>query len=620
MRRTRGVLLPERAAAAARGAARWPSHGAGSPAPGPYDSRMDAEWFVEATAHSAVGREAREVAWEDTPLGHPGTWPQALRHAVQLCFSSRFPIMMVWGPELTLIYNDGYRAMLGTDKHAGAMGAPATVVWREIWDDVGPLFDAVLRTGEATWHEDLRLVMNRSGFDEETFFTFSYSALRDDDGQIAGLLDIATETTQEVVNQRRLVTLGELHAALPTRFGDLRSFARPVVSVLGECADVARAAFYDVGGDAPELVLQTGADADDEEARRVRRAFETRQRDVGDGMVVKPLRDPSRGGIAGIVVLRATPGRPWDGDYARYLSVLAATIGAALRDAVRLRSTLDALRQRAMRSEREMARVREVSLALQQAVLTDPPHPDHLEVAVHYQPAALERDIGGDWYDAFVTRDGATTLVIGDVVGHDLTAAVTMGQLRGLVRAIGYDSGEPPARVLERVDAAIEGLALGPAAIATAIVARIEQSDEERRHGLRTVRWSSAGHLPPLLVRADGSVDILTLGSDLPLGLVPSTARHEHTVELHPDETLVLYTDGLVERRDRSVREDLDELARALEGTHDLSVQEVVRTAIARMLPDRGEDDVAIVALRTGPEEAAPAEVTTVPASSATTA
>ncbi|MFC8923005.1 PP2C family protein-serine/threonine phosphatase [Cellulosimicrobium sp. NPDC057127] len=564
---------------------------------------MEAEWFVDATSQCAVGQEAREVAWEDTPLGHPGTWSDALRHAVQLCFSSRFPIMMVWGPELTLIYNDGYRAMLGTDKHAGAMGAPARVVWREIWDDVGPLFDAVLRTGRATWHEDMRLVMNRSGFDEETFFTFSYSALRDDDGRIAGLLDIAAETTQEVVNQRRLVTLGELHAALPTRFGDLQTFARPVVRVLGECADVARAAFYDVNGSGPEVILETGGARDAREEALVARALETRQRATAEGMVVKPLRDPSRaGGIAGVVVLRAAPGRPWDGDYARYLTVLASTIGSALRDAVRLRTTLDALRRRARRSEQEAAQVREVSLALQQAVLAEPPEPDHLQVAVHYQPAALERDIGGDWYDAFVTRDGATTLVIGDVVGHDLTAAATMGQLRGLVRAIGYDSGEPPARVLERVDAAVEGLALGPAAVATVIVARIEQGPDASRRGERVVRWSSAGHLPPLVVRSHGAVEVLPVLNDLPIGLVPTTTRQEHTVELHPDDTLVLYTDGLVERRDHNIRDDVAALARALEGTHTVSVDDVVKLALARMLPGPGEDDVAIVALRAGPE------------------
>src|SRR5690606_18535508 len=187
----------------------------------------------------------------------------------------------------------------------------------------------------------------------------------------------------------------------------------------------------------------------------------------------------------------------------------------------------------AQRSEEQIAQMREVALALQQAVLTEPPTPDHLEVAVHYQPAALDRDIGGDWYDAFVTPDGATTLVIGDVVGHDLSAAVTMGQLRGLVRAIGYDSQESPGRVLERVDAAVRGLALGGAAVATVLVASIEQGEEERRRGVRTVRWSSAGHLPPMLVRADGSVDTLTRPNDLPLGLAPGRPRTEHTVELH---------------------------------------------------------------------------------------
>ncbi len=197
-----------------------------------------------------------------------------------------------------------------------------------------------------------------------------------------------------------------------------------------------------------------------------------------------------------MLVLQAAPGRPWDDDYARYLTGLATTIGAALRDAARMRTTLDELRRRAERSEEETARARELALVLQQAVLTEPPQPEDLEVAVHYQPATHDRDIGGDWYDAFVASDGVTTLVIGDVVGHDLGAAATMGQLRGLVRAIGYDSGATPARLLERVDAAIDGLALGINAVATAVVARIEQSDDERSRGVRTVRWSSAGHLP----------------------------------------------------------------------------------------------------------------------------
>lgn len=567
---------------------------------------MDAEWFLEATAHCAVGRQAREIAWDQTPLGPPEEWPHALRHVVRLCFSTRFPVMLVWGPDLTLIFNDGYEEMLGTAKQAGALGAPAEVVWHEIWDEVGPLFESVLTTGEVSSHRDLRLVMNRSGHDEETFFTFSYSPLRDDDGRIAGVLDISTETTLEVVNQRRLRTLGELQTALPTTFTDLRSFARPVLDVLDESADVARAAFYDVRGSRPVVIASTGPEPGETEAMLVDRVFRTRQRVVSAGLVVKPLRDAVRGGVAGILVLQASSLRPWDRAYARYLTGLASTVGAALRDAVRLRTTLDALRQRAQRSEEQIAHMREVALALQQAVLTEPPTPNHLELAVHYQPAALDRDIGGDWYDAFVTPDGATTLVIGDVVGHDLSAAVTMGQLRGLVRAIGFDSRESPGRVLERVDAAVRGLALGTGAVATVLVARIEQSEEERRRGARTVRWSSAGHLPPMVVRSDGAVDTLTRPNDLPLGLAPSRPRTEHVVELHADDTLVLYTDGLVERRGHNLRDDIADLARALEGSHTRSIEQVVEAALERMLPGPGEDDVALVVLRTGPEDPGP--------------
>lgn len=562
---------------------------------------MNDKWLAEATASNAVGRQVLEVDWQATPLGSPRYWPQSLRHAVRTCFSTRFPVLIVWGPDLTLIYNDGYRDLLGTDKHPEALGAPVRDVWPEIWDDISPLFEKVLSTGQATWSKNMPLTMRRSGFDEETYFTFSYSPLHDDDGQIAGVLDIVTETTDEVINQRRLVTIGELHAALPTTFTDLLAFARPIVEVLSGSADISRAAFY--APDAtPQLLLETGEAPGDGEVELVERALATGQREILPATVIKPLRNSAEGGLAGVLVLQATTGRPWDRDYIRYLSGLASTIGAALRDAVRLRSTIDALRRRAQRSEEEVARVRELAIELQRAVLTEPPEPDDLEVAVHYQPAALERDIGGDWYDAYVTSEGDTTVVIGDVVGHDMVAAATMGQLRGLVRAIGYDSGQSPARVLERVDAAIRGLDLGARAMATAIVARIEQSDDERRRQVRTVRWSSAGHLPPMLVRADGTVETLSLRNDLPLGVIPSATRHDHTVEMHVNDTLVLYTDGLVERRDRSIRDDLRELASALHGTHDLSPDQVVKTVLSKLLPEAGDDDVAILAMRTGPD------------------
>lgn len=556
-------------------------------------------WFEAATAGSAVGHEARSVAWHATPLGPPSSWPEPLRHAVRLCFSTRFPVMMVWGPDLNLIYNDGYREMLGTDKHPRALGAPAQVVWDEIWKDVGPLFDSVLTTGRPTLSRDMFLVMNRSGYDEETYFTFSYSPLADDDGRIVGVLDIATETTREVVNQRRLATLGEVHAALPATLTDLRSFALPVITALSRSADISRAALYDVSG--PEIVLETGVARDAEELSLVARALRTGRRQVAPGMVVKPVRSGQGKGVLAVLVLRGTPLRPWDADFVHFMVVLSTTVAAALRDAVRRRDHDRALRRRAARSEEERARATEVSLALQRAVLTDPPQLDGLEVAVHYQPAAAERDIGGDWYDAFATRDGATTLVIGDVIGHDLDAAVVMGQLRTLVRAIGYDSQETPAKVLQRVDAAIDGLALGSAATATALVARVEQTPEQRLDQTRTVRWSSAGHLPPILVRADGTTEILRVRNDLLLGMDPGVSRCDHVVVIGPGDTLVLYTDGLIETRDSTLRARLDQLARLLEETHGAELDAVVETALSGMLSTTVDDDVAIVIVRANP-------------------
>jgi light-regulated signal transduction histidine kinase (bacteriophytochrome) len=239
---------------------------------------------------------------------------------------------------------------------------------------------------------------------------------------------------------------------------------------------------------------------------------------------------------------------------------------------------------------------------LQRSLLSEPPAPDHLEVAVRYVPAAREAQVGGDWYDVFVQPDGSTMIVIGDVVGHDTRAAATMAQLRGLLRGIAFDSADGPAGVLGRLDAAIEGLGLG--AMATVLVGRLEQADEERTAGVTRLRWASAGHLPPLVVGPDGALGRLTGDrAGLLLGVDAGAVRTEQLSVLERGSTLLLYTDGLVERHDRAFDDGVDLLGQALVDLRALPVGQLCDRLLGRLLLERVEDDVALVAVRLRPQE-----------------
>jgi PAS domain S-box-containing protein len=148
-----------------------------------------------------VGDLIRAHDWSASSLGPPGTWPQPLRSVVELVLQSMFPMLVAWGPELRLIYNDAYAELIGS-KHPKAVGAPLDQIWAEIWPDIGPLIDAAM-AGEATFREDLPLIMNRNGFDEQTWFTFSYSPVRDETGRVAGIFCACVESTHKVLAERR---------------------------------------------------------------------------------------------------------------------------------------------------------------------------------------------------------------------------------------------------------------------------------------------------------------------------------------------------------------------------------------------------------------------------------
>ncbi|MGA5031425.1 SpoIIE family protein phosphatase [Streptomyces cellulosae] len=168
---------------------------------------VDAQVF---TSDPEVGADLARVDWAATPLGAPREWPQSLQTAVSILLSSRFPMWMAWGEELTFFCNAAYRRDTLGRKYPWALGRPASEVWAEIWGDIGPRIDAVLGTGRATWDEGLLLFLERSGYTEETYHTFSYSPLRDDAGHVVGMLCVVSEDTERVIGERRMATLRDL--------------------------------------------------------------------------------------------------------------------------------------------------------------------------------------------------------------------------------------------------------------------------------------------------------------------------------------------------------------------------------------------------------------------------
>src|SRR5579859_1589739 len=159
-----------------------------------------------------MGRLIQTKDWSGTPLGPLETWPQSQKTAVNLVLNSQHPMWLGWGPECTFLYNDAYLQVLGAAKHPWALGRPAAEVWAEIWDVCGPLARKVFQAGEASFVDHVRLFLKRDGYLEETFYSFSYSPIYDESGQVAGLFCPSNEITDRLLTERRLKTLSELAA------------------------------------------------------------------------------------------------------------------------------------------------------------------------------------------------------------------------------------------------------------------------------------------------------------------------------------------------------------------------------------------------------------------------
>ncbi|WP_179950993.1 SpoIIE family protein phosphatase [Xylanimonas oleitrophica] len=312
----------------------------------------------------------------------------------------------------------------------------------------------------------------------------------------------------------------------------------------------------------------------------------------------------AHGRVVAVVVTRWDSERAHDKDTASLQSTLAPYVAHAL-DRVAL---LEARRH--------------VATTLQEALLTDPPAVANLDIATTYAPATRTDQVGGDWYDVVVVDDDTTVLMIGDVTGHDMQAAARMGQLRSMLRALAWSHDESPSALLTLLDRANHQL--GPDAGATAVVVRLERqapggSGIVLEPGSYVLTWANAGHPPPLVLRQGGFVERLQAVPDLLLGVAPSTQRHDHTTILRPGETLLLYTDGLVEARGSLLKDRITLLADALAATRDAATATLPGALVRRLVATPQRDDVAVLAVRArvaAPTAAVPAVRPPTPGSS----
>ncbi|WP_307867934.1 SpoIIE family protein phosphatase [Umezawaea beigongshangensis] len=323
---------------------------------------------LSLTSLGEMGSAIAGKDWASTPIGPIEQWPRGLRTAISTCLPSRIPMLLWWGPTLVQLYNDAYQPFLG-DKHPASLGQPAAECWAEAWHELGPMADGVLAGGEATYSENQLLFINRHGYLEETYWTFSYSPILDDDGAVQGIFVATSDTTRRVLSERRLRTVRELGAVSTTEVGSAAEACRAVLDVLaGHRTDVpfALAHLFDDDGDDAALVASYGIAADEDAASAVlpRALVDPALREVAttrsprlisglrehvaagfeadgalgsavpDQAMVLPLTASGHTGVLGVLVLAISPYRAVNEDYLGFFDLVSGQVSTALTDAL----------------------------------------------------------------------------------------------------------------------------------------------------------------------------------------------------------------------------------------------------------------------------------------------
>ncbi|MDM9379277.1 ATP-binding protein [Chlorogloeopsis sp. ULAP01] len=311
-----------------------------------------------------MGTLMRSHDWSQTSLGCVENWPQSLKTAVRIMLTSRQAMFVWWGEELINLYNDAYKAIVG-GKHPQVLGQPASYVWREIWDQVGPRAESAMLTNEGTYDESLLLIMERNGYPEETYYTFSYSPVPNDEGGTGGIICANTDDTQRIIGERQLVLLRELAAMM----ADARTFEQ-ACTLSASCLEtnpydlpfamiyladpdqqrVNLAATCGIGREHPAVPETVAVDADAvwPFAEVLKKNKPCLVFDLGSYFtnlptgawkrqphqaIAVPIASSGQKGRMGILVVGLNPFRLFDDNYQRFVELISAQIAASIANA-----------------------------------------------------------------------------------------------------------------------------------------------------------------------------------------------------------------------------------------------------------------------------------------------
>lgn len=574
-----------------------------------------------AAPDPAVGQRAVSPAhdWAATPFGPREGWDPALRGVVDLILSSPVAMSLAYGDDLTMVYNEAYAHLIG-DGHPAAFGRSAPEAMGPVWQvpGVGEVIEHTFRTGDSflKTEELLSFLRPSSGQVEQAIFTRAHSAVRDARGRIVGVLTVVAETTQIT---SRLQSLSELTSALSTAV-TLDDVARVTLRHAPRLFDAYQVAFAVDDASGWRAVRRVRSELMDEADERlpplwrrypgnspspvVAAATSGAAFFAGDGqplaasavdrhdqnvraLAAYPLVTPS---LRGALALGYRDPHPWQPAERAMLAAAAELVAQAA--------------ERARRFENQHGTAQLLQRSMLPEHLPDIPV---LRLAARYDAGVDGNAAGGDFYDAFALPGGRLGVVLGDVAGHDVQAAALMGQVRAALRALALTDPDPATVLagLDRLVASLAAEARSEELFATVVYGVVEP-------GHRRLTLASAGHPAPLIRRPapDGTATTryVDLVPGLPLGL---GGRYETTaVEFVAGDALLMFSDGVVERRRQSLSDGLSGLAEAVRQASGSDPRALCAVATAAV-PGATEDDVAVLAVEhaSAPSRSAAMEV-----------